>query len=145
LPVLDREYCRQVAEHIETLHSQDKPYSNFNTHSETQTLKSIKTKLKNNEAMIAKADKRNSMVILPIQHYDVKIHNFITDNHFQTVNVDPTKTFQNKIRKTINHSKTLIPQDFKWKCLNLNPSAPTIKGLLKIHKPNQPISPIVNW
>jgi len=67
--------------------------------------------------MIAKADKQNSIAILPIQHYDMKIHNFITDNHFQTVNVDQTKTFQNKIRKTINHSKALIPQDFKWKYL----------------------------
>jgi len=116
--VLDHKYYRkQVAENIETLHSRDKPHSNCNTHSETQTLKSIKTKLKNNEAMIAKADKGKSIVILPIQHYDMKIRNFITDNHFQTVNVDPTKTFQNKIMKTINHTKTLIPQDFKWKHL----------------------------
>ena len=46
---------------------------------------------------------------------------------------------------TINHSKTLIPQDSKWKYINLNPSALTIKGLIKIHKPNQPIRPIVNW
>jgi len=67
--------------------------------------------------MIAKADKGNSIAILPIQHYYMKIHNFTTDNHFQTVNAEPTKTFQNQIRKTINHSKTLIPQDFKWKYL----------------------------
>jgi hypothetical protein len=128
LPVLDCKYYRkQIAEHIEALHSQDKPHSNYNTCSETQTLKSMKTKLKNNEAMIAKADQGNSIVILPIQHYNMKIHNFITDNHFQTVNVDPTNIFQNQIRKTINHSKTLIPQDFKWKCLNLHTSAPTIQ------------------
>jgi len=75
----------------------------------------------------------------------MKIHNFITDNHFQIVNVDQTNIFQNQIRKTTDHSKTLIPQDFKWKCLNLNPSAPTIKGLIKIHKPNKTISPIVKW
>jgi hypothetical protein len=65
--------------------------------------------------MITKADKGNSIVILPIQHYDVKIQNFITENQFQTVNTETTKTFQNHIRKTINHSKTLIPQDSKWK------------------------------
>jgi len=146
LPVLDCEYYRkQAAEHIETLHSRDKLHSIYNTHSEMQTLKFIKTKFKNNEAMIANAEKGNSIVILPIQHYNMKIHNWITDNHFQTVNIDPTNTFQNQIWKTLNHSKTLIPQNFKWKCLNLNPSAPTIKGLRKIHKSNQPISPIVNW
>ena len=107
LPVLDCKYYRkQAAEHIETLHSRDKPHSNCNTHSETRTLKLIKTKLKNNEAMIAKAQKGNSIVILPIQHYNMKIHNFIPVNHFQTVDADPTNTFQNQIRKTINHSKT---------------------------------------
>jgi len=84
LLVLDCKYYRkQAAEHIETLHSRDKLYSIYNTQSEMQTLKLIKTKFKNNEAMIAKAEKVNSIVILPIQHYDMKIHNFITDNHFQ--------------------------------------------------------------
>jgi hypothetical protein len=29
--------------------------------------------------------------------------------------------------------------------MNLNPSAPTIKGLIKIHEPDQPIRPVVNW
>jgi len=27
----------------------------------------------------------------------------------------------------------------------MNPSAPTIKGLIKLHKPDQPIRPVVNW
>jgi hypothetical protein len=27
----------------------------------------------------------------------------------------------------------------------MNPSAPTIKGLIKIHKPDQPIKSVVNW
>jgi hypothetical protein len=53
------------------------------------------------------------------------------------------KTFQHQIRKKINHNKTLIPQDSKWKYLKLNPSALTKQGLIKIHKPNQPIHPIV--
>ena len=41
--------------------------------------------------------------------------------------------------------KTLIPHDSKWKYTNMNPSAPTIKGLIKIHKPGHPVRPIVNW
>jgi len=28
---------------------------------------------------------------------------------------------------------------------NLNPSAPSIKGQIKLHKPGHPIRPIVNW
>jgi len=82
-----------------------------------------------NEAFITKDDKGNSIVILPTQHYDIKIQTFIPENHFQTINRNPTKAFKNQIRKTINHSKTLTPQDSKWKYLNLNPSTSTIKGL----------------
>jgi hypothetical protein len=29
--------------------------------------------------------------------------------------------------------------------MNMNPSAPTIKGLIKVHKPEHPIRPVVNW
>jgi hypothetical protein len=27
----------------------------------------------------------------------------------------------------------------------MNPSSPTIRGLIKIHKPEAPIRPIINW
>jgi hypothetical protein len=53
--------------------------------------------------------------------------------------------FQTEIRNTIKQSKTLIPRDHKWKYINLNPSAPTIKVLIKLHKLGQPIRPVVNW
>jgi hypothetical protein len=58
--------------------------------------------------------------------------------------VDPTKTFQTQVRTTIKWSPILIPKDHRWKYINMNPSAPSIKGLIKIHKPDQPIRPVVN-
>jgi hypothetical protein len=58
---------------------------------------------------------------------------------------DPTNTFQTEIKNTIKQSRTLIPSDSKWKYINLNPSAPSIKGLIKLHKQGQPIRPVVNW
>jgi hypothetical protein len=69
----------------------------------------------------------------------------LLENNFHTTTTDPTKTFQTQIRKTIKESKNLIPQYKKWRYINLNPIAPSIKGLIKIHKPDQPIWPIVNW
>jgi hypothetical protein len=39
----------------------------------------------------------------------------------------------------------LINKNSRWKYINLNPSAPTIKGLIKLHKIDQPIRPVVNW
>lgn len=95
--------------------------------------------------MIAKGDKGNSIVILPTKQYETKIQNFLDEHNFHTSNTDPTKIFQNQIRKTINNHRIFIPHNFKWKYITLNPSAPTIKGLIKIHKHNQPICPSVNW
>jgi len=90
------------------------------------------------------ADKGNSTVILPTLQYNMKIQKFIDKNNYQTSTVNPTKTFQNQVRRTINHSTALIAQNSKWNLINLNPSAPTIKGLTKLHKPDQPTRPIVN-
>jgi hypothetical protein len=39
----------------------------------------------------------------------------------------------------------MINTNTKWKYINLNSSAPSIRGLIKIHKTDQPIRPIVNW
>ena len=85
------------------------------------------------------------MDILPIQQYQLKMQNFIDTNNFRTSATNPTKTFQNQIRKTINNSTKLINPDSRWKFINLNPSAPTIRGLIKLHKADQPIRPVVNW
>jgi len=95
--------------------------------------------------MITTADKGNSLVILPTQQYNTKIQDFIYKNNFQTSTTNPTKSFQNQIRKTISCNTTLIPKDSKWRYVDLNPSAPTIKGLIKLHKPDRPIRPVVNW
>jgi hypothetical protein len=106
-------------------------------------VKHIKAKLKQNSAMISKADKGNSIIILYTTDYIQKLLDFILSNNFHELISDPTKKFQAKIRDTLKRSKTLIQQ--KWKFIDLNPTAPTIRGTIKIHKPNHPIRPIVNW
>jgi hypothetical protein len=129
------------------LHQQDKnknkTYLNIKTGQ--NALKSIKSKLATNNATMTTADKGNTLVIIPTVQYQNKIEDFITNNKFQISNTDPTALYQKQIRKTINNSRTLINKNHKWKYINLNPSAPTIKGLIKLHKADQPIRPIVNW
>jgi hypothetical protein len=95
--------------------------------------------------MVTSADKGNSIVILSKNQYQLKIHNFITNNNFQISKTNPTKTYQNQIRKTIKNSTYLVSPEHRWKYINLNPTEPTIKGLIKLHKIDQPIRPIVNW
>jgi hypothetical protein len=84
--------------------------------------------------MVTRADKGKSPVILPMKHYDSKITDFILANKFQTTTRDPTISFQSQVQKVTNGSKTLIPPNTKWKYVNMNPTAPTIKGLIKLHK-----------
>jgi len=95
--------------------------------------------------MITRADKGNSLVIIPTTLYESKIDDFIQGNNFQISNTNPTKSFQSQVRKVINNSKTLIPPYSKWKHINMNPTAPSIKGQIKLHKPGHPIRPVVNW
>jgi len=95
--------------------------------------------------MITRADKGNSLVVLPTEQYENKIEQFIQSNNLLTSKTNPTESFQTQVRKVINNSKALIPPDEKWKHINLNPSAPSIKGLIKLHKPEHPIRPVVDW
>jgi hypothetical protein len=63
----------------------------------------------------------------------MKIDKFLKDNSFHTIAAEPTNTFQNQARITVNSSKTLIQKDSRWRYTVMNPSVPSIKGNIKIH------------
>jgi hypothetical protein len=71
--------------------------------------------------------------------------NFITNKNFTIVAGDLTKKFQKDLRNNINECQSVIHKDDKWKDINLKPSPPMIRGLIKIHKKNFHIRPTVNW
>jgi hypothetical protein len=150
LPPSEREVYRKItAERINILQENNKStYTHTHTHNvpaESKIIWSIKAKLNDNGAMIARADKGNSLVILPTTQYETKIELFIQSSIFQISKNDPTKSFQTHVRKVINNSKTLIPANTRQRHINLNPTAPSIKGLIKLLKPEHPICPVVNW
>jgi hypothetical protein len=95
--------------------------------------------------MIAGADKGNSIVIVHTEQYESKIQDFLHSHNFSSNTTDPTDAFQTKVKNTIKLSRALIPKDDRWKYSNLNPLDPTLKGLIKLHKPGQSIRPVVNW
>jgi hypothetical protein len=78
---------------------------------------------------------KETPVILPTRQYNTKVQTLIDKNNFLTSTTNPTNTFQNQIMKTKNFGTTHIPQDSKWNFISLKPSASTIKGLIKLHKP----------
>ena len=95
--------------------------------------------------MVAKADKRNSLIILYENDCNNKVQDFITSNNFTHIPHDITKNFQRNIRTAVSECEDIIPKDIKWKYISLNPISPRIRDLVKIHKRNSPIRPIINW
>jgi hypothetical protein len=51
---------------------------------------------------------------------------------------------QREIRNAVNDCQSVIHRSEKWKYVNLNPTAPTLKGLVNIHKEDTSIRPIKN-
>jgi len=45
----------------------------------------------------------------------------------------------------INNCQNIIQKEEKWKFINLKPTSPTIRGLVKLHKKDTRIRPIINW
>jgi hypothetical protein len=79
-------YRKKSSERMETLHTQSESNSNHILYSEIRTLKSIKTKLKNNNAMIAKANKGTLYSHFPyvtVRHGNTKLHNIKSFSNHQ--------------------------------------------------------------
>jgi hypothetical protein len=153
LPDIDRNYMRQlIANNIKKLVNKQKIkrdqhisiHSKYEYH-KWNTLKSIKQKIKQNQLIVRKADKGNTLVIIHEDEYYLKIDNFITHNHFEKLLHNITNKQQHNIRTHINNSQHLINKSNRWKYINMNPRAPQIQGTVKLHKTNLPICPIVNW
>jgi len=66
---------------------------------------------------------------------------FINNNNFTTADND----IQHDLSLAINECQQIIHKDNRWRYVNLNPIAPTLRGLIKIHKEGAPVIPIVRW
>jgi hypothetical protein len=95
-----------VADRVGILHKRENLTHNKYTQRKTNTAKSIRAKLEENNATIACADKGNSMVILPTEQYEGKIQNLIDANKFHKT----TKTFENQVLKIIKQANISSPQ-----------------------------------
>ena len=149
LPAGEQEYIRhQVAHNGNKLCNQqnERPnYNNMQTRNENKIINQIKDKLTKNKAMISKADKCSSIIILYQEEYKERISKFISNNSFTIANGDITKKLQKGIRNTINECQQVRHKSDRWKYVNLNPMAPTIRDLVKIDKEGAPVRPIIKW
>jgi hypothetical protein len=93
--------------------------------------------------MISKADKGKSIVILPIDTYKTKIHDFIQNNQFINLQNNPTALYQKIIKHELN-KQNILQKEHKWKYSNMKPKAPNLHATIKLRKHNTPVRPIVN-
>jgi hypothetical protein len=149
LPYTEQEGLRfQIARNLQSLYrhyENNKGHNKKNMNSGRHTIQSIKSKLQTNKALITKADKGNTIVITYQQDYWRKTEDFIENNNLIIANNDPTKTFQKKVRIAVNECQIVVHKDERWKYINMNPASPTIRGMIKIHKADAPIRPVINW
>jgi hypothetical protein len=61
-----------------------------------------------NNALITKADKGNSITTVYKTNYQENVMDFINSNPSKISNTDQTHTFQKEIRRSINNSKVLL-------------------------------------
>jgi hypothetical protein len=149
LPPGEQEHSRyQVAQNIKKLQGQqqsNKTQTPIKIKEENKLINQIKQKLRTNEAITTKADKGNTVVIIYQKDYNQKIQDFISENMATEVKNNITTKFQRDLRNLINKCKNVIDAGDKWKLVNLNPNTASLRGLVKVHKKDIPIRPIVNF
>jgi hypothetical protein len=144
LPPSEQEHVRHQVAHKLYKHHNNILSSKI-PRNEMKIVNQIKKKLSNAKAIITEADKGNSMIIMYESDYTKNVQDFISNNNFELVPRDVTKKLQRDIKTTIKDCEVIFPNQDKWKHTAPNPTTPTLKGLIKVHKAESPIRPVVNW
>jgi hypothetical protein len=95
--------------------------------------------------MIAKADRGRTMVIIHKDILKQKFYIIIQENRIIRLNKDPKESFQNHIQQTMHKCNTIIDKNQqKYLVPKKKTLAPKLNNLIKTHKEDKPIRPIIN-
>lgn len=111
---------------------------------ENVRIKKLKNKVKENNLIITKADKGNTIVIMDKNEYIRKTEEFIKLGPYKEINYNYTNKFQAKIKRVIKENSELNNYE-KKNIIESNPSIPILKCQIKLHKENKPVRPIVSF
>ena len=99
---------------------------------------------KHPDITIKKADKTNIYIVLNKADYHSKLQTILNDkNKFTKLNQNPTNQLEYKINKLINANNTDIP-NLKLPKIIGDYKHGYIYGTVKIHKPGNPLWPIIS-
>jgi uncharacterized protein (UPF0335 family) len=103
----------------------------------------INKKTEENNIILTKADKGNSIVAINKGDYVQKLEDVIITDKCEIINKDPTNIFKDKISQYFNNNNFTTTQ--KRSLTVQNPSIPKLYGLIKLHKPDHPARPVVSY
>ena len=99
---------------------------------------------KDKDIHITKADKSNALVILDKDDYERKLSLLLEDPiTYRPLNKDPTDTVNSNFNKTIKQVLKGSPELVK-RFTTTTPALPYMYGLIKTHKVNNPVRPIIS-
>jgi hypothetical protein len=97
-----------------------------------------------NNLSIIKADKGRAMVIIHSDQLQQTINSFMRENNITQLRKDPTKLYQKKIQRAVSKSNMIISKEQRRHVIQMKPNAPYLNVLIKTHKQNTPIRPVIN-
>jgi hypothetical protein len=120
--------------------------NNHNTIQKGQAyiVKKLNLKLVTENATIVRANKGQTVVIIYSDEYSKKVHTFLTENNFRTLQNNPTDKDQKLICKMLQQCKLRIDKKQIKHLTQNKPPPPTLKAQLKLHKEGTPFRPEIN-
>ena len=135
-------YCSEVEKYLYTTMNK-KCRKNINKQ-ESNALKELKS---NSNIVIKKADKSAGIVIMDKLDYENKIFEMLNDkNTYTETNTDDTletKDNANTLFQNLYYNDYVTKKQYN-NLTNFHPNCPIFYGIPKIHKPNNPLRPIVS-
>jgi dTDP-4-dehydrorhamnose reductase len=74
-----------------------------------------------------------------------KIMEFNVENGLKEMAKDPTPKYQKYVKEIDKKCKTIIDKPSQYRYIQMNPQAPKLNILIKLHKERQPIRPVDNY
>ncbi|XP_044749651.1 uncharacterized protein LOC123310247 [Coccinella septempunctata] len=100
----------------------------------------------NDDIIVLDSDKGGVTVIMEKTEYENKIQSLLDSKDFKKLPRDPTQSIQQKCNKYVSkmHDKGYITEQQAKKLKTYNSTCPRIYGNPKVHKPENPLRPIIS-
>ena len=108
-------------------------------------LKCLNYKITTENATITPADESKTIVVIYNDEYSNKVHTFLSENNIDTILKNPISKDQKHIQNSIYQCDLIIHKKQNKHLIQKNPSPPILKALLKLHKPDIPIRPVIHY